>query len=229
MLLLVLPWHLAAELPREWTSADGRKLQAALSKASSNGVTLILPGGQQIDLPMAKLSPGDQAYVQQWLVDDAKRESSFGLKVLGTASSLATTFLKSKAAGGMGRGFGKIIDIHISPGGQDLYSMRVDEGDGETLLEVNVQMLPPKVARGIESLEVSKLSLVYLKRDKTAGEAAVKPRWLPGAPTKLGVHKVFTLDNGKATAFGVGFLLPAGASPVGLRYDGLVKLEVPIR
>lgn len=49
---------------REWTSTDGRKIQADFVSASATEVTLKLATGQIANVPLARLSAADQAFVQ---------------------------------------------------------------------------------------------------------------------------------------------------------------------
>lgn len=49
---------------REWTGANGAKIQAEYVSTSGNQVTLKLKGGKIVTFGMDKLSPEDLAYVQ---------------------------------------------------------------------------------------------------------------------------------------------------------------------
>ena len=54
-----------AETFREWTSADGRKLEAALVGVEGGMVRLKLRTGAVVPLPLARLSPEDQAFARK--------------------------------------------------------------------------------------------------------------------------------------------------------------------
>ncbi len=57
---------LCTSLPAlEWTSADGRKLQAEMVSATGTTVKLKLPNGQFTTLPLTRLSPEGMAWVQE--------------------------------------------------------------------------------------------------------------------------------------------------------------------
>ena len=49
---------------REWTSSDGRKLEADFISAADNQVKLKRPNGQVISLPLDRLSEPDQSWVK---------------------------------------------------------------------------------------------------------------------------------------------------------------------
>ena len=51
---------------REWTSSDGRKIQADFISASGTDVTLkLLPNGQVMTFAQSRLSAGDQAFIRE--------------------------------------------------------------------------------------------------------------------------------------------------------------------
>lgn len=54
----------AAE-PREWTSADGRKVMAVFGGVKDGEVLLTLKDGKVVGYPLAELSKADQAYVEK--------------------------------------------------------------------------------------------------------------------------------------------------------------------
>src|SRR5262245_8567196 len=71
---------------REWTSSDGRKLQADFVSVSGADVIMKSPGGQPLKVPLARLSPADQA----WVKDQTGKPAVPGKKIEGPFASLIT-------------------------------------------------------------------------------------------------------------------------------------------
>ncbi|MGB3119287.1 MAG: hypothetical protein WBE58_10720 [Verrucomicrobiales bacterium] len=219
----------ASDLPREWTSVDGRKVKAALSEADSTKVTLIVAGGRKVELTLDKLSQADRDYAKDWLANESKRATTFGLRVSGTRSTAVPTFLKqNSSSSGFSIGSKDLLSVTVTSYSGPLYTVK--NTPGEVMLEVSAEMTAPGAPAGEQELDLSKLFLLYLNEDKTEGRAAVGPRWRAKAQSKMGISKSFTLEaDGKAMSFGVGFTIPEQASAVALRYEGPVTIYVPLR
>lgn len=219
----------ASDLPREWTSADGRKMKAALSEADATKVTLIVAGGRKVELTLDKLSQADRDYVKEWLANESKRASTFGLRVSGTRSTAVPTFLKqNSSSSGFSLSSKDLLSVTITSFSGPLYTVK--NTPGEIMLEVSAEMTAPSAPAGEQELDLAKLFLIYLKEDKTESRAAVGPRWQAKAQSKMGSSKSFTLKaDEKTMSFGVGFTIPERASAVALRYEGPVTLYVPLR
>jgi predicted peptidase len=78
-------------LAREWTSADGRKLQADLVSATATHVTLKrATDGQTFPLEISRLSPADQAWIKQQSTTAAPTAAGAGKPLSGHFAALAT-------------------------------------------------------------------------------------------------------------------------------------------
>jgi hypothetical protein len=55
--------------PREWTDVSGRKIMAEFVSVADGQLTILL-NGKEFKLPVAKLSPGDQAYLESLKTPD---------------------------------------------------------------------------------------------------------------------------------------------------------------
>lgn len=232
VLVVCLPWNADAGLPREWTSADGRKMQASLVSATAQAVVLALANGQKVTVPLPSLSPDDQHHVQRWLDNQDQMTKSFGLQVVLTKKVPGETYLRYNSSGANARliGAGKALSTTVFGSGGMLYTIEPKEGD--VMVEVTAKMLPPQKPGGTDRLALAKLQLIYRSSGGQMNTASAGPRWLKGDGTgaKLGNHTEVTLKDGKATDFGVGFMIPKGAEPVALFYNGdAVKIEVPVR
>ena len=54
----------AAPAPRTWTSTDGRKIEAAFVALAGDNVKVRMANGSTFDVPLARLSPDDQAFAK---------------------------------------------------------------------------------------------------------------------------------------------------------------------
>ena len=74
LLVTLLPVAHAAEdflATRNWTSSEGKKLRATLTRASATGVTLkIAKTGKVVDIPLNRLSEADRTATTKWLNND---------------------------------------------------------------------------------------------------------------------------------------------------------------
>lgn len=61
-----------ASLARTWTNDQGRTIEAELVRMEA-GEPIVKKGGQEIKLTLAKLSPADQAFVNQWQEQQASK------------------------------------------------------------------------------------------------------------------------------------------------------------
>lgn len=224
--LWLLTAGVRAELPREWTSADGRKLPATLRSATATDATLQLATGQQVVLPLAKLSQTDQDYVQRWIANEAGRASCFGLEILGTKVNPLSQFLKSKSGAGGGSG---LLAASVFSGGKTLYKLTAaDAKSGCALVEVRVKMTPPAQAGGTLTMDLSKVSLAYRDRQKVQSNAPLGPRWKQGSDNRMGNDTIFKLENDKPLEINLGFVIPPEARPEALLYKGHVTFELPL-
>ena len=234
-LLLSGVFVIAAEVPREWTSVDGRKLQAVLRAASANDVTL-LTGGKNVVLPVTRLSQADQNYVKQWLVADAKRASCFSIQILEIRTMRRETFFKSGSVQ-------ETITVE-NPEGTKMLAIPTD-----VIVQVKGKMLPPRAGNGNQRLEFANLRIIHQKRDKTKESEPAGPRWLTGGKLNLGwgttaradgkirsmsfksdgrIPNAFEITDGKPIEFCVIFAIPADSTPTALTYEGPTPFDVPL-
>lgn len=54
---------------REWVDVTGRKLEGEMLGIEKESAVVLLPNKQRVALPMAKLSPADQAWMTEWARD----------------------------------------------------------------------------------------------------------------------------------------------------------------
>lgn len=71
---------------REWTSSDGRKLQADFVSVAGADVVVKRADGQTMKIPLTRLSPADQA----WVKDQAGKPAAPGKKIEGPFAPLIT-------------------------------------------------------------------------------------------------------------------------------------------
>ena len=66
--------HLSAEESRTWTSSEGKSFEGALLSATETTASVKRSDGRVFEIPLEKLSPDDQAFVQQSLKDRNREE-----------------------------------------------------------------------------------------------------------------------------------------------------------
>ncbi|MFN7561762.1 MAG: SHD1 domain-containing protein [Prosthecobacter sp.] len=64
LVLLAATSALAQSALRTWTSTDGRKIEAAFVSATSDAVKIRMANGSTFEVPLARLSAEDQAFIQ---------------------------------------------------------------------------------------------------------------------------------------------------------------------
>ena len=89
---------------REWTSNDGKKLEAEFISSSEGQVKLKRPTGQMVTFPLARLSTDDQAWVAQQAagVEAKPLEGPFGKLITGSWGLSEYDGLKFALYGGKG-------------------------------------------------------------------------------------------------------------------------------
>lgn len=68
-----------AVLAREWTSVDGRKIEAEIVSATGDSVK-ILRGEKEFTLPLEKLVEADRAFVKTWLEEEKEKKFLLGIE-----------------------------------------------------------------------------------------------------------------------------------------------------
>jgi hypothetical protein len=71
----------ASEVPRTWTDVQGRPLTATLLEPGYEQVKVQVPGGEVFEIPMERLSEGDQIYVRQRLEAQVAAGTLTGVRI----------------------------------------------------------------------------------------------------------------------------------------------------
>lgn len=77
---------LAQQAMRTWTSTDGRKMEAAVVSVSADAVKVRMANGSTFDVPLARLSAEDQAYVKALPAGGAPAAAGKDTASAGTAA-----------------------------------------------------------------------------------------------------------------------------------------------
>jgi hypothetical protein len=78
--LLTATTLLAQSASRTWTSTDGRKIEAAFVSSTAEVVKIRLANGSTFEVPLARLSVEDQAFVKTQTSGAAPTEATAALK-----------------------------------------------------------------------------------------------------------------------------------------------------